>query len=111
MTAHTDYQTINESGVPRYAIVPIKDFRRLLAAAGEADPTIPHAVVSASVDGASPARAWREHLGLSQAEVATRMNISQPAYAQMEADHDRLRKRTRERIADALGIAADQLDF
>lgn len=111
MTARIDYQTIDEGGIPRYAVVPIDDFRRLLAAADEADPTIPHAVVSATVDGASPARAWREHLGLSQAELAAHMQISQPAYAQMEADPERLRRRTRERIAEALDITPNQLDF
>lgn len=111
MNAHIDYQTIFEAGVPRYAVVPFDDFKRLLAAAGEADPTIPHAVLSATVDGASPLRAWREHLGVSQADIADRMGISQSAYSQMEASHDRLRKNTRERIAGALGIAADQLDF
>lgn len=111
MTAPINYQTIDEAGAPRYAVVPIDDFRKLLAAAGAADATIPHAVVSATVDGASPLRAWREHLGLSQADIAAHMGITQPAYAQMEAGHDRLRKRTRDRIAKALGITADQLDF
>lgn len=111
MNAHIEYQTINDSGTPRYAVVPIEDFKRLMVAAGQADPTIPHAVISATVDGASPVRAWREYLGISQADVADRMGISQSAYSQMEASHDRLRKNTRERIAAALCIAADQLDF
>lgn len=111
MNAHIDYQTINEGGIPRYAVVPFEDFQRLMAAAGEADPTIPHAVISATVDGASPLRAWREHLGISQADIADRMGITQSAYSQMESSHDRLRKTTRDRIATALGIAADQLDF
>lgn len=111
MNAHIDYQTIFEAGAPRYAVVPFEDFKRLMAAAGEADPTIPHAVVSATVDGASPLRAWREHLGISQADIAGRMSISQSAYSQMEASHDRLRNTTRERVAAALGIAADKLDF
>ncbi|WP_236072449.1 helix-turn-helix domain-containing protein [Paraburkholderia domus] len=71
---------------------------------------IPHEVLSATVDGATPARAWREHLGLKQAEVAARMGISQPAYSQQEAKA-RLRGSSREKIAAALGITADQLDF
>lgn len=111
MNAHIDYQTINEAGAPRYAVVPIDDFRRLLAAAGAAEATIPHDVISATVDGATPARAWREHLSISQREVAERMGISQPAYAQMEAAAAKMRKRTRERLAKALGILPEQLDF
>ncbi|WP_244130070.1 helix-turn-helix transcriptional regulator [Burkholderia sp. BCC0097] len=70
---------------------------------------IPHAVVSATVDGATPLRAWREYLGLTQAEVATRLGISQSAYAQQESS-EKLRKSTREKIAAALGITDAQLD-
>lgn len=73
--------------------------------------TVPHKVVSAVVEGAMPARAWREHLELSQRAVAERMGISQPAYAQMESSAAKLRKNTRERIAMALGILPEQLDF
>ncbi|MFM0512887.1 helix-turn-helix domain-containing protein [Paraburkholderia sp. RL17-373-BIF-A] len=71
---------------------------------------IPHEVVSAAVDGVTPSRAWRQHLGLKQAEVAARMGISQPAYSQLEAK-ERLSNSSREKIGAALGITADQLDF
>jgi DNA-binding XRE family transcriptional regulator len=71
---------------------------------------IPHEVVSATVDGATPTRAWREHLGLKQAEVAARMGISQPAYSQQETKK-RPSESSREKIGAALGITADQLDF
>ena len=57
----------------------------------------------------SPARAWREHLGLTQQAVTERLGISQPAYAQQESS-DKLRKATRIKIAAALGIAAELLD-
>jgi transcriptional regulator with XRE-family HTH domain len=66
--------------------------------------------MSATADGASPSRAWREHLGLKQAEVAARMGISQPAYSQQE-EKKRLRESSRDKIAAALGIKADQLDL
>nr|WP_220669705.1 helix-turn-helix transcriptional regulator [Paraburkholderia fungorum] len=71
---------------------------------------IPHEVVSAIANGATPSRAWREHLGLKQIEVAARLGISQPAYAQHERK-ERLRESSREKIAAALGITADQLDL
>ncbi|MFL9858844.1 helix-turn-helix transcriptional regulator [Paraburkholderia madseniana] len=71
---------------------------------------IPHEVVSKTVDGATPSKAWREHLGLKQVEVAARMGISQPAYAYLEAKKQ-LSESSRENIAAALGITADQLDF
>jgi len=56
----------------------------------------------------TPIRAWRERLGLTQTEVARRLGISQSAYAQQEAKEP-VRKATREKIAQALGIAAEQL--
>jgi DNA-binding XRE family transcriptional regulator len=71
---------------------------------------IPHDVVSRAVDGTSPVRAWREHLELTQAEVAERLGITQPSYAKQEADNN-LRKVNREKIAAALGITSVQLDF
>ncbi|MBB5506277.1 transcriptional regulator with XRE-family HTH domain [Paraburkholderia sp. JPY681] len=71
---------------------------------------IPNDVASRAVDGASPVRAWREHLGFTQADIAPRLGISQSAYAQQE-NSDRLRKSSREKIAAALGISAKQLDF
>lgn len=69
---------------------------------------LPHEVVSLMVDGASAARAWREHLGLTQAEVAARMGISQAALARMEAAR-RPRKVTRAKLAAAMGLNVDQL--
>jgi transcriptional regulator with XRE-family HTH domain len=72
--------------------------------------TVPNAVVSAAVDGASPTRAWREYLRLTQAEVAARMGVSQAAFAQMEAAK-RPRKATLGKIAAGLGVDLEQLDF
>lgn len=68
-------------------------------------PTIPNAVVNKDM---TPMRAWREHLGLTQTEVARRLGISQSAYAQQEAKEP-VRKATREKIAQALGIVPEQL--
>ena len=72
---------------------------------------IPNEVVRASVgDGATPVRAWREYLKLTQAEMAAKLGISQPAYAKQESS-DSLRPATAAKIAAALGINAEQLDF
>jgi transcriptional regulator with XRE-family HTH domain len=59
-------------------------------------------------DGVSMARAWRDYLGLSQAEVAERMGITQAALSQVERAK-RHRRETLERLADALEISEDQL--
>ncbi len=52
--------------------------------------------------------AWREHFGLAQAEVATRIGITQAAYAQMERVKQP-RKATLEKVAAALGLEVEQL--
>ncbi|MET3234355.1 UNVERIFIED_ORG: DNA-binding XRE family transcriptional regulator [Burkholderia sp. 1263] len=108
MNAPTNIQVLNgPDGKPAFVVIPYADY---IAEHQAERGMIPHAVVSRTVDGATPARAWREHLGLTQAEVADRLGVSQSAYAQQEAG-ERLRKSSREKIAAALGITAAQLDF
>ncbi|MCY1293642.1 helix-turn-helix protein [compost metagenome] len=62
------------------------------------------------VDGATATRAWREHLGLTQTEVAERLGISPSAYALQETSLHHHHS-TRERIAKALDISQDQLSI
>ncbi|HEV3106291.1 MAG TPA: helix-turn-helix transcriptional regulator, partial [Trinickia sp.] len=91
-----------------FVVIPYADY---VAQYSHDKDLIPHDVVRrALADDMPPARAWREHLGLTQAEVAQRLGISQSAYAQQESS-PRLRKSSREKIAAALGITAAQLDF
>lgn len=108
MNALTNIQTIKgPDGSPAYVVVPYAEFMRRFA---REEDLIPHEVVSATVDGASPMKAWREHLGLTQAEVAARMGVTQAAYAQTEAA-TRPRKTTVVRVAAALQVSVEQLDF
>ncbi len=107
MSAHTEFQTIlGKNGKPAFVVVPYAEFRRMSRAFTPG--MIPHAVVSAEVDGVSATRAWREYLRLTQAEVAARMGVSQPAFAQIEAAK-RPRKATLQKVAEALGLRAEQL--
>ncbi len=107
MIEHIKHAVVDLDG---HAHVLLKEavFQDLLRMAGREE-TIPHEVVSAMVDGASPLRAWREHLGITQAEVAAVMGISQPAYAQME-NSKQPRKTTLKSAAQALGISPALLD-
>ena len=59
-------------------------------------------------DEVTPAKAWREYLRLTQADVAARMGLTQAAYAQTEAAK-RPRKTTLQKLAGALGLSIDQL--
>ncbi|WP_373375941.1 helix-turn-helix domain-containing protein [Cupriavidus nantongensis] len=109
MNEPTNLQTIvGADGKPAFVVIPYGDYLTRFAHAAD---LIPHAVVRrVLIDDVPPLRAWREHLGLTQAEVAARLGISQSAYAQQE-NSTRLRKTSRERIAAALGITAAQLDI
>lgn len=76
-----------------------------------ANDLVPDAVVKLAFDvGMSPAKAWRTHLELTQAEVARRMGITPSAYAQLEASA-RPRKSSRQKMAAALGISPEQVHF
>lgn len=108
MSAPTNIQMINgPDGKPAFVVMPYADYVNVYAK--ERD-LIPQDVMSRVVDGATPARAWREHLGLTQADVASRLGIAQPSYAKQEASNA-LRKASRNKIAAALGINSAQLDF
>ncbi|HFF9481086.1 TPA: helix-turn-helix domain-containing protein [Serratia marcescens] len=86
-----------------YAVVPIDDYNRLLAAADsdndayedvpyspstDADDdsvVIPHAVVSIKVkENVSLLAAWRIYRNLSQADVAAKLGVSQASVSQLE---------------------------
>src|SRR3546814_9498998 len=108
LNAPTNIQVINgPDGTPAFVVIPYDEY---MASRTLGDGLIPHDVISRTVDGATPARAWREHFGFTQSEIAVRMGISQSAYAQQE-NSERLRKTSIEKIAEALGITTAQLAF
>lgn len=107
MNAPTNIQVLKDAkGKPAFVVIPYAEY---LSLSKQHTPTIPNAVVNKVVNKEmTPIRAWREHLGLTQIEVAQRLGISQSAYAQQEAKEP-ARKTTRENIAKALGIVPEQL--
>jgi len=110
MSEPIDAQIINGSdGKPEFAVLPYDAYCDLLGKKDQAS-YIPHEVVGKMVEGCTAAKAWREHFGLTQTEVATRMGITQAAYSQLE-NSDKLRSSSRRKIAAALGINADLLIY
>ena len=68
MNAPTDVQIIHgPDGEPAFVVIP---YQQYIAQQGS-DELIPHAVVSRIVDGATPIRAWREHLNQALAVLHT----------------------------------------
>ncbi len=113
MNAHTSHQIITQNGKPVFAVIPYDEYMELMEHAGgrpDHEVTLPHEVVKmTTLGGLSLIRAWREHLGLTQEEVARRMGISQPAYAKLEGKSAQPRVATCKRIAEALGVEWEQL--
>ena len=109
----TNHTLVSKNGKPEYVVLPYADYLQLTRGKEPRIPidgSTPHEVVKLEVDnGWSGIRAWREYLGLTQTEVAQRLNIAQPTYAQMEAPDAKPRKATKIRIAQALGISLEQL--
>lgn len=88
-------------------VVPCEQFRRMQG--GFTHGTVPNEVVNLSFErGVSAMAAWREHIGLTQAEVAGRIGSTQAAYAQMERGKQH-RKATLEKVAAALCLEVEQL--
>ena len=108
MNTRTEFQLIvGADGKPAFVVIPYAQFQRLQGQSSRG--AVPNEVVNIAYErGTSPMAAWREHLGLTQAEIATRIGITQAAYAQMERVKQP-RKATVEKVAAALGLEVDQL--
>ena len=113
MSTHTNHQILTHNGKPAFAVVPYAEYLRLMERTGtrpDEEVTLPHEVVKMStLGGLSLIRAWREHLGLTQEEVARRMGITQPAYAKLEGGKTQPRIATCKRLAAAMGVEWEQL--
>lgn len=120
MIEPTKIQPIYQDGVPAFVVIPFADFaREHPTEAAQIKPKnpripegdyVPHEVVGLHIErDLTYLRAWREYLGLTQAEVAERAGITQAALSQMESGEAKLRKATREKLARAMGLNQEQL--
>jgi DNA-binding XRE family transcriptional regulator len=111
MSAHIEPQIIMQDGKPAFAVIPWEQYQELTRhELDETDVWIPHEVVKANViNGASMIRAWREHLGLTQLELARRAGMTQPALARLEKSESKPRTITLKKIASAMDITLEQL--
>jgi len=113
MSAPIEYQRIEYNGKPAYVLVPWEDWRRIkkIVDSQKARASgIPQAVVEAHVlRNESIINAWREHLDITQKDLAGRMGVSQTAVAKFEHPEARPRIATIRKIAAALGLNEKQL--
>ena len=94
-------QIIKRDGNPEWAVIPYKEYLRLVAEAEmlqdvrdydaileaieQGEETIPSEVVYSILDGANPIRIWRKHRGLTQSQLSEAAGISKPYLSQLES--------------------------
>ena len=110
MNALIDYQIIEQAGRPAFVVVPYDEFMAKYSEPVEQG-LIPHEIVVRHTEHNVPlVKCWREHLGMTQAQLALASGVQQPAIARLEANTDYApRITTLEKLAKALRITLDQL--
>ncbi|MBW7877392.1 MAG: helix-turn-helix transcriptional regulator [Candidatus Cloacimonetes bacterium] len=107
MKTHTNAQILMQEGKPAFAVIPYKEYLRLL---GREERYIPNEVVGLCIKkGMSLLAAWRTYKGLSQTQLAEAIGISQSAVAQLEKEGVKPRKLTLKKIAEALEVDVEQI--
>ena len=98
------HQLIEHNGQPVAVVVPYDEYLKFIHPELN-EPMTPHAVVKKMhLDGLSRIQAWREHLMLTQEEMAGRLGMKQSSYQQIEKKSARPRPATLKKIAAAFGI-------
>ena len=119
-------QIIERDGNPEWAVIPYKEYVRLVAEAemlqdvrdydtilkavaqGE-DEIIPAKVVYAILDGENPIRVWREHRRLTQQQLAEAAGISTPYLSQLESGKRAGKTEVLAAIANALNVTLEDI--
>ena len=117
-------QTIEKDGKPEYVVVPIEEYRRMMAALEDAadaaaierawaedaaGETIPGDVVKAILEGVPPLRVWRKYRGLTLDRLAEGVGVSKGYLAQIENGQKPGTLDLFRRLADVLEVAIDEL--
>jgi DNA-binding XRE family transcriptional regulator len=107
MKIHTNHQVVKGAdGSPLFVLVPYDQYLDML----DDGDWLPHEVVSITVDKqCGLVRAWREHLGITQTEMAKRLGMTQAGYHKIEKSKS-LKRDTLKSVAKALGVKVTQLD-
>ena len=119
-------QIIKKNGAPEYAIIPYKEYERLLeraemlddiqdydiakqAVAQGKEERVPAGVVNQIIDGVNPIRVWREHRGLSASQLADLCAVTVSAISQIESGKRKPSLNTLKAIASVLKVDVDDL--
>ena len=98
-------------GTAQHAILPWQEYQALLRAAeGHGlEPPIPAEIRQAIAAGVHPVRAWREHRGLNQGQLAAMIGISRAYLAQIEGGERTGTLEVMARVARALDRRLEDL--
>ena len=118
-------QIIKKNGQPEYAVLPYKEYQRLVAEAemlqdvrdydeaklamANGEELIPGRVTYALLDGENPLRVWREYRGLTQQQVAEAAGISKPYLSQLESGQRKGTTEVLQAVAKVLNVSLDDL--
>ncbi len=116
------HQIIKKSGKPEYAVLPYKEYEKLLELAEDAedikalvkaakndDERLPHAFVKKLINSEQPLPVWRKYRDLSQQELADKSGVTQAYIAQIETGKKEGGVKTLKKLANALSISLDDL--
>jgi DNA-binding XRE family transcriptional regulator len=118
-------QYIPQDGEPLFVVVPIEDYKTLIAisardydnrtfreimnAIDTGEETFPDDFVGRLIETDSPLREWRKYRGMTQVELAAASGLTQAAIAQIETAKRNPTVETARKFADALSCDIDDL--
>ena len=118
-------QYIPQDGEPLFAVVPIEDyklliaesahdyddrtFREIMKAIDAGEETFPDDFVGRLIETDSPLREWRKYRGMTQVELAAESGLTQAAIALIETAKRNPTVETARKFADALNCDIDDL--
>ena len=118
-------QVIEKNGNPEWAIIPYKEYLRLveevemlndvrdydmaIKAVKQGEELVPSEVAYAILDGESPIRVWREYRGYTQQQLSKAAGISKPYLSQIETGKRTGTMEVLSAIANALDLTIDDI--
>jgi ribosome-binding protein aMBF1 (putative translation factor) len=105
--SRADYDRLVEAVEEREDLAAYDEAKRKLAS-GEEE-MLPSAMVDRLIAGENAVRVWREHRGFSMQQLAEKADVSAAYVSQIESGKREGTVSTLRKIADALGVALDDL--
>lgn len=90
-------------------LADVRDYDEAMKRIAAGEELVPAEVVYALLDGGNPIRVWREHRGLSQAELAAKAGISATYLSQLESGKRDGTIEVLQDISAVLGVPLDDL--